>query len=123
MGSTTTKSDFKRDEWERYQSDGRSQILAHRANHNTKIAEYNFKAGSPKEFKRANRLYDLRKNSSDIVATLFQDLRIEKGCSTTYSGHVYTEWIPITLENVVHVPFPDVLHIYHQALSGFQKLV
>jgi hypothetical protein len=52
-------------------------------------------------------------------------------CSKSYAGniynfiflgHLYTENIPIRLSNIVHVPFPDILHIYNQALNGFHRL-
>lgn len=35
---------------------------------------------------------------------------------------MYTEHIPIRLSNIVHVPFPDVLHLYNQSLNGFHRL-
>ena len=37
-------------------------------------------------------------------------------------GNVYTENIPIRLANIVHVPFPDNLHILSQALNGYHRL-
>lgn len=33
------------------------------------------------------------------------------------------ERIPLKLEAVQHIPFPDVLHLYSNALSGYNKLV
>ena len=39
-----------------------------------------------------------------------------------YVGELYLERIPITLSNITDIPFPDVLHMYHQALTGFQRL-
>ena len=67
-------------------------------------------------------MYKLRKNSKNIVATLFQDYESENCCSSSYSGNVYTEWIPITLSNIVHFPFPDVLHVYKQSFEGADSL-
>ena len=123
MGSSNTKhSDFRREQWEKLFSDNAINVLANKSNHNIKIAEHNFKANSDKEYKKATKLYNLRKGSKSIVETMYQDLENDSGCTKTYSGHVYTEWIPITLENVAHVPFPDVLHLYRQTLDGVDTL-
>lgn len=97
-------------------------MLANNKDPNFKIVEHSFKASSEKEFKKASKLYKLRKNSKNIVATLFQDYQSENCCASSYSGNVYTEWIPITLNNIVHVPFPDILHVYKQAFDGADTL-
>ena len=35
----------------------------------------------------------------------------------------YTEYLPVTLADLKHsIPFPDSLHAYHQALSGYHEL-
>jgi len=39
-----------------------------------------------------------------------------------FLGQLFTENIPIRLSNIVHVPFPDNLHIYNQALNGYHRL-
>lgn len=39
-----------------------------------------------------------------------------------YEGDIYTEHIPLRLSNIMHVPFPDVLHLYNQSFNGFHKL-
>ncbi len=37
-------------------------------------------------------------------------------------GKIYIENIPLTLETVTDVPFPDALHFYSQSLQGFHYL-
>lgn len=37
-------------------------------------------------------------------------------------GNLYTEHIPVGLSHIMHVPFPDVLHLYNQAFNGFHRL-
>lgn len=43
-------------------------------------------------------------------------------CSKSYSGSIFTQHIPLRLSNIVHVPFPDVLHLYNQSLNGLSRL-
>jgi hypothetical protein len=43
-------------------------------------------------------------------------------CSTFYKGSIYLERIPVRLSQINEIPFPDVLHLYHQAFRGFAKL-
>lgn len=123
MGTTkSSEGDFKAGEWRKLFSEGNVDVLENRADPRTKIMEHSFRASSEKEFKKASRLYKLRKDSPNIVATKFQDYRSENCCASSYSGNVYTEWIPITLTHVVHLPFPDILHVYKQALDGADSL-
>ena len=123
MGTTIIRADLDKSEWKPYMPDTYDQVFVHVADPARKIRRYEFTASGPQEYDRANRLYDLRKNSKEIVATLHQDLRIEDGCTMSYSGHFYTEWIPITLQDMTDIPFPDILHLYHQTLTGFGKMV
>lgn len=32
------------------------------------------------------------------------------------------ERIPLTLSDVTDIPFPDILHVHHQSLSGYERL-
>jgi hypothetical protein len=43
-------------------------------------------------------------------------------CSTFYKGNIYLERIPLRLQQLNEIPYPDVLHLYHQAFRGFAKL-
>ena len=124
MGTTkSSHNDFKANEWSKLLSDENNNVvLVSNKDPSLKIVEHSFKASSDKDFKKASKLYKLRKNSKNIVATMFQNYESEKCCSSNYSGNVYTEWIPITLNNVVHLPFPDILHVYKQALEGADSL-
>jgi hypothetical protein len=39
-----------------------------------------------------------------------------------HKGHLFIERIPHRLSEVKDIPYPDVLHIYKQAIKGFNIL-
>ena len=120
--SKSSQKDFNPTQWTKLYSAGNSDVLVSKQNPNFKIMEHTFKAATQPEFKKAEKLYNLRKDSKNIVATKYQDYTSENCCASLYTGNVYTEWIPITLNNVAYVPFPDVLHLYKQSLDGTDTL-
>lgn len=49
-------------------------------------------------------------------------LQITKVLFNNKIGKIYLERIPLTLESITDIPFPDALHIYDQSLQGFYAL-
>lgn len=43
-------------------------------------------------------------------------------CSTFYKANLFLEHINHRLSEIDHIPYPDVLHMYHQAFRGFAEL-
>jgi hypothetical protein len=43
-------------------------------------------------------------------------------CSTFYKANLFLEHINHRLSDIDHIPYPDVLHMYHQAFRGFAEL-
>lgn len=64
-----------------------------------------------------------RYNSEHLVSTkyFFTDQR-QNVCTNNAVVSMFAERIPLRLGEVGEVPFPDVLHLYHAALRGFQQL-
>ena len=123
MGASSGKDkEFNESEWVKEWEDQNGRVYANRRNPQVKVTEHSFKAKTEKEYKKAIKLYNVRKDSRSVVKTLYKDIQSDGGCSGTYSGHVYTEWIPITLENFSHIPFPDILHVYKQSLDGTEQI-
>ena len=73
----------------------------------------------------------LRRHSPDLVSV--EDVKVQEegqmcsnllnGIDPKYIGSLMIEKIPITLADVKDIPFPDILHVYYQCLSGFHKLI
>lgn len=57
-----------------------------------------------------------------VASRFFREETQRDMCSTFYKGSVYLERIPVRLAQINEIPFPDVLHLYHQAFRGFSKL-
>ena len=43
-------------------------------------------------------------------------------CSTFFQGFVYTERIPLRMNEIKDLPFPDTLHLVNSCLRGFRDL-
>jgi hypothetical protein len=55
-----------------------------------------------------------------MVAALYLDEKENNLlCAQMYEADVFIEKIPIRLFDLSNVPFPDVLHMYYQALLGY----
>lgn len=65
----------------------------------------------------------MRQNHPQLVSSLhFTDETEEEFCASNYRGKIYIERIPLTLDTITDIPFPDALHIYSQSLQGFHTL-
>lgn len=65
----------------------------------------------------------MRLNQAYVVqAVHFRDTSVDELCSRTYSISIFLERIRLRMCDVTDVPYPDVLHLYHAALSGFGTL-
>jgi hypothetical protein len=68
-------------------------------------------------------MFEYRLDSDILVASkFFREESQRDMCSTFYKGNVYLEHIPVRLNQINEIPYPDVLHVYHQAFRGFAKL-
>jgi hypothetical protein len=43
-------------------------------------------------------------------------------CASSYQERLFLEKTPIRLADIEHIPYPDFLHLYSQALRGFAEL-
>lgn len=57
-----------------------------------------------------------------MAAHYFHSFPKDNFCSLARKHSLYLERIPIRLEDVEHVPYPDYLHIFDVALKGFAQL-
>jgi hypothetical protein len=114
---------FHRDDWHLLEVNPNVRLWANRRDPSFTIEQYEIFPQSEQQFVYEKDIYYLRKNSSCLVAALYLQNQ-EQGdfCSTNYRQRLFIEAIPIRLSDIEHIPFPDYIHLYNQALRGFQKL-
>ena len=68
-------------------------------------------------------VFEFRHNKENVVATKFfiEEKRAEI-CSTFYQGHIFNERIPLRLNEIKDIPFPDSLHLVNASFLGFKEL-
>jgi len=87
------------------------------------IEEYRRVFSDKRQFEHELGLFQFRSDSDTLVASrFFREESQRDMCSTYYKGSVYLERIPVRLSQIKEIPFPDVLHLYHQAFRAFAKL-
>jgi hypothetical protein len=57
-----------------------------------------------------------------VSAYYFQSYPNDNFCSAVGRHSIFLERIPIRLEDVEHVPYPDYLHLFDAALKGYAQL-
>ena len=80
---------------------------------------------SQDEYDHIRELSFVRKNNPKWVSALyFEERKSEQAefCASKYEAYLYLEKIPIRLCDLHDFPFPDALHLYDQALTGYYDL-
>lgn len=87
------------------------------------LEEYRRVFPDKKTYDYEKQVFEFRHGSNTLVASKFFQEQSQKDlCSTFYKGNIFIEHIPLRLNKVNDIPYPDVLHIYHQSFRGFAEL-
>lgn len=103
--------------------EGETYTIWRNSNTSEEVEEYLFTATDTKEFQYMKQVFEWRHNRDNVVASKFftEEKRAEI-CSTFYQGHMFTERIPLRLNEIKDIPFPDSLHLVNASLLGFREL-
>jgi hypothetical protein len=78
---------------------------------------------SPNDLRRLRNLFEFRHNSAELVATrFFIDAPKQELCGNHHLLSMFAERIHLRLSQIHDVPYPDVLHLYSNALHGYHHL-
>ena len=125
MGSDHSDSGetFRREDWEEVERGELATTWQNRRDPTQRIDEYQLHLGSQDDCRREQEVYYLRKNHPQLVAALYLCGDTSNDfCSSSYQRRLFLEKTPIRLADIEHIPFPDFLHLYSQALRGFAEL-
>ena len=87
------------------------------------MEEYVFTATDQAQFAHLKQVFELRFEKDYLVASkFFKESNTSEICSTFYQGHVFTERIPLRLNEIKDLPYPDTLHLLNACLRGFKEL-
>lgn len=87
------------------------------------IEEYTKDLANAEEWRQEANIFLMRLNQAYVVqAVHFRDSSVDELCSRSYSVSLFLERVRLRMCDVTDVPYPDVLHLYHAALSGFATL-
>lgn len=121
--SEVVDESFRKEDWQLVDNNSKLILWANRKDSNLRVEQYDIFSENEEQFKHEQNMYVLRKNSPLLVASLYLQSQSQGDfCSTSYRQKLFIEAIPIRLSDIEHIPYPDYLHLYSQALRGFNQL-
>ena len=87
------------------------------------MEEYTQTSSNEADFRYFRDVFEFRFDRDYIVSSVFfkEEARQEM-CSTFYYGSIFLERIPLRLNEIKDLPFPDSVHLIHNCLRGFREL-
>jgi hypothetical protein len=109
-------------DWENI-SNGHGAPLWRNRSTGEELDEYKYMTQSSNDLRRLRNLFDFRHNSPVLVATrFFNDAPQQELCGNHHLVSMLAERMHLRLNQINDVPYPDVLHMYWNALHGYHEL-